>query len=201
MIPWGAVQSPVYSNERCNAWSIDWNTMRESTGIECRPLTICLACSHGGHLTEMLQLLDAIEGHTCFYFCYDASTTRSLSDAYLVPNMARNPVEFVRNLGRLYTVFRLRKPDLVISTGAEIALPVLVIAMIFGAPMFYVECGAQVVSPSFTGRIMYWMANRFYVQWPELAKRYGPRAFYAGSLIDETMPETAPQQIQEHLLR
>ncbi|HEO70639.1 MAG TPA: capsular biosynthesis protein, partial [Candidatus Hydrogenedentes bacterium] len=100
-------------------------------------LKICLACSHGGHLTEMLQLRDAFEGHDTFYFCYDAETTRALPNAYRVPNMARNPVEFAKNLVRVFRIFRAERPDLVVSTGAEIALPVVSIAKLFRIPVLY----------------------------------------------------------------
>ncbi len=147
-------------------------------------LNICLVCSHGGHLNELRQLEPAFEGHARFYFSYDADTTRRLPQAYLVPNMARNPLEFLKNLFRAARVFRKERPDLMISTGAEIALPVLCIAKLFRVPCLYVECGAQVLHPSFTGRIMHWLADEFYVQWPELLRAYGKRARFEGSLID-----------------
>ena len=148
-------------------------------------IKICLTCSHGGHLNEMLQLSEAFTGHDTFYFCYDAETTRSLPNVTLVPNMARNPVEFAKNLIRVFRLFRKERPDLIVSTGAEIALPVVLVGKFFRAKVLYIECGAQVVHPSFTGRVMYWVADEFYVQWPELLRVYGGRARFVGSLIDE----------------
>ena len=148
-------------------------------------INICLACSHGGHLAEMLDLQEAFEGHDTFFFCYDAETTRRLPRAYLVPNMARNPIEFLKNLFRLVRIFRRERPDLVVSTGAEIAIPVLLIAKVFRIATIYIECGAQVTHASVTGRIAYWLADSFFVQWPELMRVYGPRARFRGSLIDE----------------
>lgn len=150
------------------------------------PIKICCACSHGGHLNEMLQIQEAFVGHEVFFFCYEAETTRRLERAYLVPNMARNPIEFVKNLGRVWRIFRRERPKLIISTGAEIAIPVVLVGKLLRIPALYIECGAQVVRPSVTGRVMYWLADEFYVQWPELLQAYGPRARYAGSLIDET---------------
>lgn len=136
----------------------------------------------------MLQLEDAFADHETFYFCYDADTTRQLPNAYRVPNMARSPIEFVKNLWRVFGIFRKEKPDLVVSTGAEIAIPVVLVAKMFRVPALYIECGAQVTTPSVTGRVMYWLAERFYVQWPELLEVYGPRARFDGSLIDEDRP-------------
>jgi hypothetical protein len=159
-----------------------------------RPLIICLTCSHGGHLAEMLRLAGAFEGHKTFYFCYDADTTRRLPNAYRVPNMARNPVEFAKNISRVYRLFRRERPDLVVSTGAEIAIPVVLVAKLARVATLHVECGAQVTIPSFTGRVLYHLVDRFYVQWPELLAAYGPRARYVGSLIDETRPFRAGGQ-------
>lgn len=153
---------------------------RESGGIN-----ICLTCSHGGHLNEMLQLLDAFKGHRHFFFCYDAPTTRRLERAYLVPNMARNPIEFIKNLFRVWRIFRRERPSLVVSTGAEIAIPVVLVGKLVGVRALYIECGAQVLRPSLTGRLMYWLADEFYVQWPELLAAYGRRARFVGSLVDE----------------
>ncbi|MCC6795391.1 MAG: capsular biosynthesis protein [Candidatus Hydrogenedentes bacterium] len=150
--------------------------------------SICLVCSHGGHLSEMLQLEDIYAGHEVFYFCYDAETTRRLPDVTLVPNKPFSPIEFLKNLLRARALFKTKRPGLVLSTGAEIAVPVLLVARLLRVPSVYVECGAQFITPSLTGRIAYWLCDRFYVQWPELLQAYGPRARYVGSLIDETLP-------------
>ena len=160
---------------------------------------IALVCSHGGHLAEMLELEEAFEGHDTFYFCYDADTTRRLPHAYLVPNMARNPVEFVKNLVRLARIFWRERPHLMVSTGAEIALPAALIAKLFRVPVLYIECGAQVAHPSFTGRIMYWLADHFFVQWPELLRAYGARAVFRGSLTDEDAPVPADRSAEKRL--
>jgi len=151
-------------------------------------IKICLACSHGGHLTEMLQLAPAFDGHDTFYFCYDAETTKSLENAYRVPNIARNPMEMLANFFRVGWIFWKERPDLIVSTGAEIAIPVVLVGKLFRAHSVYIECGAQVTEPSFTGRIMSYVANELYVQWPELQAAYGPRAQLRGSFIDEVAP-------------
>lgn len=145
---------------------------------------LCLVCSHGGHLAEMLQLSEAFAACDTFYFCYDAETTRALPNAYRVPNKPLNPFSFVLNLLRLMRIFRRERPSAIVSTGAEIAIPAAIIGKLFRIPLIYVECGAQVYTPSSTGRLLYYVADRFYVQWPELLAAYGPRAQFVGSLID-----------------
>ena len=133
---------------------------------------LCLVCS------------EAFADCDTFYFCYDAETTRALPNAYRVPNKPLNPFSFGLNLLRLVRIFRRERPRAIISTGAEIAVSAAVIGKLFRIPLIYIECGAQVYTPSTTGRILYYVADRFYVQWPELLAEYGPRAQYVGSLID-----------------
>ncbi|MEA3364881.1 MAG: PssD/Cps14F family polysaccharide biosynthesis glycosyltransferase [Candidatus Hydrogenedentes bacterium] len=164
------------------------SSSRSGASLADKRLTVCCVCSHGGHLTEMLELMEAFEGHDVFFFCYDAETTRALPRAYRVPNRPRNPLEFFLNLIRAYRIFRKERPDMVVSTGAEIAIPVVLVAKWFRLAMVYIECGAQVTTSSLTGRLMYWLADRFYVQWPELLRAYGPRAMFRGSLVDQDKP-------------
>jgi len=151
---------------------------------------VCLVCSHGGHLSEMLQLAEAFEECDPFYFCYDANTTRALPSAYRVPNKPLSLIAFVVNLARLIRIFWRERPDAIVSTGAEIAIPAALVGKVFRIPLIYIECGAQVYTPSTTGRLLYYVADRFYVQWPELLKAYGPKAQFVGSLID-TVDERA----------
>lgn len=140
----------------------------------------------------MLELQPAFEGYETFYFCYDADTTRRLPNAYLVPNRPYSPFRFLWNLAYLTRIYKKEKPDFVLSTGAEIAIPAVFIAKLFHIPTLYIECGAQVTKPSLTGRILSRIADTFYVQWPELLQAYGKKAQYRGSLIDEDRPVDAP---------
>ncbi len=149
---------------------------------------IALVSSHGGHLTELLELAPAFAECNTFYFCYDAETTRRLPNAYLTPNRPYDPLQFLINLVRLWRIFSKERPDLLVSTGAEIAIPAFLVAKLRRVPSVYIECGAQVTRPSLTGRVVIHLADRFFVQWPELVPAYRGRAQYRGSLVDETAP-------------
>ena len=137
----------------------------------------------------MLELAPAFEGFDIFYFCYEADTTRVLPKVYLTPNKPYSPIQFFKNLFRLRRIFMEEQPDFLVSTGAEIALPGFLIAKLRGIRTLYIECGAQVTHPSMTGRIMVHLADKFYVQWPELQKVYGKKALFVGSLVDELPKE------------
>ncbi len=157
-----------------------------------RRTKLALVSSHGGHLTELIELAPAFGGCDTFYFCYDADTTRALPNVYLTANRPYDPIHYLRNALRLHGIFRHERPDVVISTGAEIAIPAILVAKAMRIPTIYIECGAQVTRPSLTGRLLIRLADRFFVQWPELVRAYGGRAEYRGSLVDETPAATAP---------
>lgn len=158
--------------------------------------TVLLACSHGGHLTEMLELAEAFEGFTPAWWTYDAPTTRALEAPGVavarVPNHPYRPWAHLRNFLRARRMIRALRPCAVVSTGAEVALAPLLAARLAGVPTLHIECGCQVRTPSVTGHVAARLADAVWAQWPELAAALGPRAAYRGSLIDNGPPPPEP---------
>ena len=72
-------------------------------------------------------------------------------------------------------------PDLVLVNGPGTCVPVAVLARLSGSRVIFVESWCRVESLSLTGRVLYYVAHRFVVHWPELAQRY-PRAEYLGRI-------------------
>lgn len=81
----------------------------------------------------------------------------------------------------LYILMRER-PGIVLSTGAGIALASCYLGKLFGAKIIFIENGARVTTPSKSGKLVYRIADVFYVQWKPLLKHY-PEAIYAGRLL------------------
>ena len=72
-------------------------------------------------------------------------------------------------------------PDLVLVNGPGTCVPVAVLARLSGSRVIFAESWCRVSTLSLTGRIMYYVAHRFVVHWPELVDRY-PRAEYLGRI-------------------
>jgi len=137
-------------------------------------MKIALVCSHGGHLTEMLYLMEAFEGHDVFFVTYDNPRTRALKyRKYLLKNIGTNPFRMIVALVKFLVIFKKERPKLVVSTGSEIAIPAFIIAKFLGIKTIFIESWCRVRTKSGTGRILYYIADLFLVQWPELAKVYG----------------------------
>lgn len=146
-------------------------------------MRICLVCSHGGHLTEILQLKEAFEEHETFFITYDSARTRELERKYLLRNIGENPLLMARAFVSIFRILRKEKPKLIISTGAEIAIPAFYLAKLFRIRTIFIESWTRVVQPTGTGRIVYPVSDVFLVQWERLLPRYGKKAKYEGAII------------------
>lgn len=146
-------------------------------------MKICLVCSHGGHLTEMIQLESAFEGHETVYLTYRSERTSKLPRTYLIDNFAEKPFSIFSGLIKMISMIRREKPKVIISTGAEIAIPAFMLAKLFGIKTIFIESCARVNSPSGTGKIIYLISDDFFVQWESLLSKYGKRGKYAGGLL------------------
>ena len=80
------------------------------------------------------------------------------------------------------------RPKLIISTGSEVAIPFIYYGkFLFRSKVIY---SSQVKNPSITGRVVYPLTDKFYVQWPSMLKCYGSKAeFYGGLLCYSSQPE------------
>jgi len=147
---------------------------------------ICIACSAGGHLTEALQLQEAWKGKPHFYISDKRINALSLSKKervyFILPprrSYFRTGIAFIQT----FFIFLKERPDIIISTGAEIGYPALIIGWIFKKKTIYIESLARVNSPSLCGKMVYGKITHFYVQWSE-GKKWFPKAKYVGSVFD-----------------
>ncbi len=114
-------------------------------------MTILGVASGGGHLTQLLCLLNeedettkiVVSGHVL-----ESDDSRILP---LPPYSGRNPFSLLRVLIRTFIIVLQVRPTIVISTGAEAAIPFFYFSKLFGAKTIYVESSARVSSPSMTG--------------------------------------------------
>lgn len=148
-----------------------------------RPPKVALVCSHGGHLTELLELQDAWADLDVFWITYDAPRTRGLARAYRLRNIGLNPWLMLVATVRVAAILLRERPQLIVSTGAEIAIPAFYLARVLRIRTVFIEVWTRVRQPTRTGKLVYPVADRFFVQWPELVERYGRRARFAGSLL------------------
>lgn len=169
-------------------------------------MKIAVICSHGGHLTELLYMMDAFKDHEVFFVTYDNVRTRSLKyRKYLYPNLGADPLSLVpfrlmKYTPRFLSILRKEKPDLIISNGAEIAIPFFYLAKLLRIKSIFIECYTRIDAPTLSGRAIYPVSNLFLVLWQEMLKKYGNKAQYWGGIFDFRENEVMERKEGEYIL-
>lgn len=149
-------------------------------------MKICLVCSSGGHLLELFRLADAWKDMDHFWVSFPGCDTDYLLQAERVIHAYhptnRNVWNLLRNFGVAFRVLRNEKPTAIVSTGAGVAIPFFLLGRLLRIPTVYVESLTRIQKPSLTGRLIYPLATRFLVQWPELAQKY-KKAEFGGNVL------------------
>ncbi|MGL6434179.1 PssD/Cps14F family polysaccharide biosynthesis glycosyltransferase [Aeromonas caviae] len=141
----------------------------------------------------MNRLLTRLKPMLCGYQLVsltDVQTMPSWSDEHCITGEFRgkyNHLEFLTNSGPFKIIYHLiglikkYKFRAVITTGPGVGIISSIILKFFGSKVIHVETWSRFNTYSFTGRVMYKIADKFYVQNKSLLKLY-PKAIYSGKL-------------------
>jgi len=174
----------------------------------CRTIAVV---GSGGHTSELIELLKALSTnyYPRIYVIADTDK-RSLSkiddfEKSLESNKDYNIIKVKRSrevaqswISTIYTTFIAliesfcillqHKPNLILCNGPGTCIPVCLAAFsmrIFflnNTKIIFVESICRVQTLSLSGRILYYIADRFIVQWKELLQKY-PKAVYIGTIV------------------
>ncbi|HHD9397169.1 TPA: PssD/Cps14F family polysaccharide biosynthesis glycosyltransferase, partial [Streptococcus pneumoniae] len=88
----------------------------------------------------------------------------------------------IKNTFLAYKILKKERPDLIISSGAAIAVPFFYIGKLFGSKTVYIEVFDRIDASTLTGKLGYPVTDRFIVQWEEMKKVY-PKAINLGGIF------------------
>jgi hypothetical protein len=143
----------------------------------------CLAYSPGGHWAELERATTGIVFADVFHVTFDDGRRLPAGGVrrYLLSHPRRSFWRTARNACQSFLVLWRERPCLVISTGADVAVPILILAKLFGATVVFIETAGS-AEPTLAGRLVYPIADLFIVQWPDRLERF-PRAVLANGLL------------------
>jgi len=155
-----------------------------------KKLTIALVANAGGHLAELQAVEAAWEGHDFFYVTQRYPWTRNLKPACLTPGVDVRKMPTLKVLAMLAMatfvvawVWARRRPDVIVTTGGEIALPALWLGKVIRAKTIFIESYARTAGLSLAARAVTPVADEIFVQHQEQAEASGGRYRYAGSVL------------------
>ena len=148
---------------------------------------VCIPTSSGGHLTHMRMLMPVLErASDRFWVTFDKEDANSALAGERVYHCFfptnRNVVNTVRNTLLAIRVLRHERPDLIISSGAAIAVPFFLVGKLLGVKTVYIEVFDRMDAPTLTGRLVRRFTDLFIVQWPEMTRVY-PGSIDLGSIF------------------
>lgn len=159
---------------------------RRRMGGQAERRSVLLVCSPGGHLLQMLSLETSWRGLDAAWVTLPGADVDHLlagSDLVLAHGPTnRSVANLLRNAVLAWRVVRGRRPDVILSTGAGLAVPFFLAGRLHGCRLVYVESLTRTRGLSLSGRMVYPLADAFLVQWPETAP-HRRRAVYAGGLL------------------
>lgn len=149
-------------------------------------MKVCLVGSSGGHLTHLFMLKPFWKDKDRFWVTFNKEDARSLLEGekmyscYYPTN--RNIWNLIRNTFVAIKVLKKEQPDLLISSGAAVAVPFFYIAKLMGKKLIYIEVFDRIDKPTLTGKMVYPIVDKFIVQWEEMKQVY-PKAINLGSIF------------------
>jgi len=147
---------------------------------------LLLASSTGGHLSQLMALQSWWTKHERYWITFDKPDARSLladeQISWAYHPTTRNIPNLIRNFGVAWRALRRFRPDVVVSTGAAVAVPVFYLARLMGIRTVYIEVYDRIDSATLTGRLCRPVSDIFAVQWTEQLALY-PGAAVIGPLL------------------
>lgn len=142
-------------------------------------MKVLLVCSSGGHFKTLYQLRSFWEAQPHHWVTFRTTVTEAqlsgepVEWAWSPTN--RNIPNLIRNLGLAWRILRRDRPDLIVSTGAGVAVPFLCLGRLLGSHTIFIESITRVNDLSLSAKLSLPFLNGLYVHWEQLQHRY-PKA-------------------------
>jgi glycosyltransferase involved in cell wall biosynthesis/UDP-N-acetylglucosamine transferase subunit ALG13 len=170
-------------------------------------MKILLIASSGGHFLQLYKIQTLWNEHECVWITFNKEDTtyflsRSKERTIWAFNPTnRNVLNFIRNLILAYKVIQTECPDLIVSTGAGIAVPFLLLGRMLKVTTIYIESFTRTRHLSLSGKIVFRFVDYFVVQW-KILKDAIPKTLYLGKVIDinhRCIDRNGPFQENHHI--
>jgi len=147
---------------------------------------ICLVASAGGHLSQLLKIVQAVNGYEAFVVTTSEAVRENLTrfgQVHVVGECNRqHGLRVVRVFLTCWRILRRERPDVVLSTGAAPGCVCCFLGKLMGAKIIWVDSITNVGRLSLSGWLVRYIADLFIVQWAELAQKYRGTE-YVGTIV------------------
>lgn len=145
-------------------------------------MKVCLVGSSGGHLTHLYMLKPFWQDKERFWVTFNKEDANSILEGEQVYHCYyptnRSLKALLINTRLAWKVLRKERPDVIVSSGAAVAVPFFYLGKLFGMKTIYIEVFDRIDKPTMTGKMVYPVTDRFIVQWEEMKQVYKKRSIW-----------------------
>lgn len=149
-------------------------------------MKICLVASAGGHLSQLLKIVQPVEKYDALVITTSEAVRGNLTRlgrVHVVGECNRqHGLRVIKVFFKCMAILRRERPDVVLSTGAAAGCMCCFLGKLMGAKIVWVDSITNVDRLSLSGRMVRYIADLFLVQWPELAGKYHGTE-YVGTIV------------------
>lgn len=151
-------------------------------------MKILIPTSPGGHFRQSLLLAEKLKSHDLTFVTYHTPLVKELSKGRKVKfviepgiGLKSLPRKFIL-LIQAFLILLKENPSAIITTGSDVPVPFCYLGKLLRKKIIFIESCSRVRTPSKSGKLIYPLADLFFVQWEDLKKEY-QKAIYAGRLM------------------
>lgn len=151
-------------------------------------LNVLFVCNRGGHFSQMMALKELFPLYNSMLVTDESGVSKSFEvdiPCKYIKSFRQQKFQciyFIINVFQCLKFWFQFKPDVIISTGANLAVPMFLVGKLLGSKLVFIESRAKVYTKSSTGKLIGGLCHKIIVQWPEMLNVY-QNAEYWGQLI------------------
>jgi beta-1,4-N-acetylglucosaminyltransferase len=151
---------------------------------------IILVCSDGGHLAQILHLKEMFVKYNYLLVTEKTPATAPLAETYNTSYLTQRSKGTKRSISFLLTIFYnvflslkillTHYPKVIISTGSHTAIPLCFLGKLLGVKVVFILSFARVNSRAKSADLIYKIADKFIIQWPDAKHNYSKGIYLGG---------------------
>ena len=160
--------------------------------LKNRPEVILMVYGKGGHAAQMARFIDGapqeLKNKQLIALTDVKIKDKTFSHQFYCVE-ARDKFSYIKNfvvfvlyffwaLAQMIHILSKYRVITMISTGPGVAVIPAIICRLFGIKVIYFESWSRIFTPSIAGKIMYRIANLFFIQHKSLQKFYPKSSFF-----------------------
>jgi beta-1,4-N-acetylglucosaminyltransferase len=175
---------PIFEESKKNLMELRRNISAYLSKNYSGRSNIFIVCSSGGHLRQMLELIDVFPKKKIILITNNTKIELEGIRMHIIKGDLTDKLLYIRScLEAPCLIFKYRPSIIFTNGGGELSIPFSFFGKLFRRKILFMETISRVNSKSKAAQLIYPIADVFLVQWEKNLSKYGKKAKFWGSVI------------------